>query len=397
MSSKCILPWISIETTPLGNVRPCCLYRDELPDIDLKTHTLQEAFDSKAMRDLRRSFRRGEKPDGCRNCWREEDAGKKSKREYMLEKFKDEPVDYSTNSGNELVFIDLKLGNICNLKCRICGSWSSSKWAKEELDYEPDNKDHVARDWLKKGQWPRKSPGFWENMDELLPQIKYFEFTGGEPWMIKEHFELLQRAVDKGYAKDIDIHYNTNTTQFPKDPTIWKHFKHVQIAFSVDNTEERFEYERYGAKWRTSNTNIKKVHALRDEGYPITTQLCCTWNIQNIYYLDEILTWAETMNFDSIHFNLMHDPWEFSLARTPVQARSPLMLYLQKQQIKHNKYKDDIIALKKMVITARDNEQSIEPEHGTALHNKLRQTDLYRNQNFAESHPKIAKVIGYEL
>ncbi len=397
MSSKCILPWISIETTPLGNVRPCCLYRDELPDIDLKTHTLQEAFDSKAMRDLRRSFRRGEKPDGCRNCWREEDAGKKSKREYMLEKFKDEPVDYSTNSGNELVFIDLKLGNICNLKCRICGSWSSSKWAKEELDYEPDNKDHVARDWLKRGQWPRKSPGFWENMDELLPQIKYFEFTGGEPWMIKEHFALLERAVDKGYAKDIDIHYNTDTTQFPKDPTIWKHFKHVQIAFSVDNTEERFEYERYGAKWRTSNTNIKKVHALRDEGYPITTQLCCTWNIQNIYYLDEILTWAETMNFDSIHFNLMHDPWEFSLARTPVQARSPLMLYLQKQQIKHNKYKDDIIALKKMVITARDNEQSSDPEHGTALHNKLRQTDLYRNQNFAESHPKIAKVIGYEL
>ena len=60
MSSKCILPWISIETTPLGNVRPCCLYRDELPDIDLKTHTLQEAFDSKAMRDLRRSFRRGD-------------------------------------------------------------------------------------------------------------------------------------------------------------------------------------------------------------------------------------------------------------------------------------------------------------------------------------------------
>ena len=395
MSAKCILPWISIETTPLGNVRPCCLYRDELPGIDLKTHTLQEAFDSKAMRDLRRSFRRGEKPDGCRNCWREEDAGKKSKREYMLEKFKDEPVDYSTNSGNDLVFIDLKLGNICNLKCRICGSWSSSKWAQEELDYEPDNKDHVARDWLKRGQWPRKSPDFWANMDELLPQIKYFEFTGGEPWMIKQHFELLQRAVDRGLAKDIDVHYNTNTTQFPKDPTIWQHFKHVQIAFSVDNTEERFEYERYGAKWRTANTNIRKVHALREDGYPISTQLCCTWNVQNIYYLDEILTWADTMDFNSIHFNLMHDPWEFSLSRIPQGARSPVMLYLQKQQIKHSKYKDDIIALKQMVVNANMDEKT--PEDGIALHNKLRQTDLYRNQNFAKSHSKIAQVIGYEL
>jgi MoaA/NifB/PqqE/SkfB family radical SAM enzyme len=394
---KCILPWISIETTPMGTARPCCLYTDEIPEIDLSKHTLEDAFNSKAMRDLRRSFRRGEKPDGCRNCWREEDAGKKSKREYMLEKFKHIDVDYKDNNGNELVFLDLKLGNICNLKCRICGSWSSSKWAKEELDYSNDPDNHIARKWLKDGQWPRKSKSFWEQLDEILPQIKYFEFTGGEPWMIKEHFALLQRAVDKGYAKDIDIHYNTNTTQFPKDPTIWKHFKHVQIAFSVDNTEERFEYERYGAKWRTSNNNIKKVHALRDEGYPITTQLCCTWNIQNIYYLDEILTWAETMNFNSIHFNLMHDPWEFSLARTPAQARSPIMLYLQKQQIKHNNYKDDIIALKKMVINAKYNEQSTDPIDGTALHNKLRQTDLYRNQNFAESHSKIAKVLGYEL
>ena len=120
--------------------------------------------------------------------------------------------------------------------------------------------------------------------------------------MIKEHFDLLRRAVDKGHAENIDVHYNTNTTQYPKDPTIWKHFKHVQIAFSVDNTEERFEYERFGANWKTSNRNIKKVHKLREQGYPITTQLCCTWNIQNIMYLDEILIWAKGMNFNSIPF-----------------------------------------------------------------------------------------------
>ena len=392
---KCILPWISIETTPLGTTRPCCLYTQELPDINLKTHTLEDAFNSKSMRDLRRKFRRGERPAGCRNCWREEDAGKKSKRQYMLEKFKDVDVTYNDNNGEKLIFLDLKLGNICNLKCRICGSWSSSKWAKEELDYVDDSSNHIARTWLKQGRWPRESAAFWENLDELLPQIKYFEFTGGEPWMIQEHFDLLQRAVDRNIAKDIDIHYNTNTTQFPKDPTIWQHFKHVQIAFSVDNTEERFEYERYGAKWKTANTNIKKVHALRDEGYPITTQLCCTWNVQNIYYLDEILTWADTMDFNSIHFNLMHDPWEFSLSCIPHGARSPVMLYLQKQQIKHSRYKNDIVALKQMVVNAQMGEET--PEDGTALHTKLRQTDLYRNQNFATSHPKIAKAIGYEL
>jgi organic radical activating enzyme len=391
---KCILPWISIETTPMGTMRPCCLTTNGIPDMNLKTHTLQDGFTSEYMQNLRAAFRDGKEPGQCRNCWIEEGAGKKSKRQHMLEKFKHVQVDWdNVETGHELQFLDLKLGNICNLKCRICGSWSSSKWAKEEIDYVADQipaKDHAATQWLKDGQWPRKSKTFWDNMDELLPQIKYFEFTGGEPWMIKQHFDLLQRAVDRGYAKDIDIHYNTNATQYPKDPTIWQHFKHVQIAFSVDNTGKRFEYERYGAKWRTANNNIKKVNALRDDGYPITTQLCVTWNLQNVYYMDEVLTWAETMNFDSVHFNLMHDPWEFSIVNTPMQAKSPLMLYLQKCQVKWTKYAQDIHSIKEIVVQSRH-------EDAEGLHKKLRLTDLYRNQNFAESHAKMAKVIQYEL
>lgn len=387
---KCILPWISIETTPLGGVRPCCLYTEELPDINLKTTTLEDAFQSKGMRDLRRSFRRGEKPAGCERCWLEEDNGKKSKRQYMLEKFKDIDVTYENNTGTSLEFIDLKLGNICNLKCRICGTWSSSKWAKEEMDYSDDPKNHIARQWLKDGRWPRESAEFWENLDSLLGQIKYFEFTGGEPWMIKEHFQLLQRAVDKGVANNIDIHYNTNGTQYPKEHTVWKKFKHVQIAFSVDNTGERFEYERYGAKWRTVNTNIKRVHRLREEGYPISTQLCTTWNVQNIFYLDEILVWAKQQNFDSIHFNLMHDPWEMAISNMPQSAKSELMLYLQKCRVVHADYADDINALQQIVMRSKQ-------EDATDLHNKLRRTDLYRNQNFATSHSKMAKAIEYTL
>src|SRR6056300_1505100 len=395
-SNVCPLPWTHLEVDVNGGASPCCLYKGSVPDVKVYEQSLKSIQDTEYMQTLREQFRNGERPTGCANCWAEEDAGKTSKRQNSLYKMKKSLEDCTPNSEPTLKFIDFKLGNICNLKCRICGSWSSSKWAQEELDYSNDPDNHIARKWLRDGQWPRKSKEFWTQLDEILPQVKYFEFTGGEPWMIKQHFEMLQRAVDRGLAQDIDIHYNTNTTQFPKDPTIWRHFKHVQIAFSVDNTEERFEYERYGAKWKTANTNIKKVHALRDQGYPITTQLCCTWHVQNIYYLDEILTWANTMNFNSIHFNLIHDPWEFSLSCIPQGARSPVMLYLQKQQIKHSKYKDDIIALKQMVVNSNMNDIN-GVESGEALHKKLRQTDLYRNQNFAKSHSKIAKVIGYEL
>lgn len=389
--SICILPWISIETTPTGKVRPCCLYTQELKGVDLNTHTLQEAFENDNMVGLRQQFVDGRKPQGCERCWIEEDAGKKSKRQFMLEKFKHEPVDYANLQGGKLKFLDLKLGNICNLKCRICGTWSSSSWGKEEIDYySPDGGGEDQRNWLKQGQWPRRNKGFWEQMDELLPDVKFFEFTGGEPLMIQEHFRILERAVELGFAKDIDIHYNTNTSQFPKQYELWKHFKHVQIAFSVDNTGDRFEYERYGAKWDTANINIGKINDLRDSGYPISTQLCCTWNIQNIYYFDEIITWAETMNFNDIHFNLMHDPWEYSISHTPKQMKSPLMIYLQKQQIKWSKYKNEIESLKNLVVGS----EQVDTE---MLHLKIRRTDLYRNQNFAHTHPKTAEAIGYAL
>ena len=386
--SNCILPWISLETTPLGGARPCCLYTEELPNIDLTTQTLDDAFNSKEMQDLRRSFRNDEKPDGCERCWMEEKAGKKSKREYMLEKFKDVKVDYDSDTSDTLQFLDLKLGNICNLKCRICGSWSSSKWAQEEIAQY--GKENIATEWLSKGSWPRRSKKFWEHIDTILPTIKYFEFTGGEPFLIKQHFDLLQRAVDKEYSNEIDIHYNTNGTQFPKQYEVWKTFKHVQIAFSIDNVGERFEYERDGASWSNVNENIKKFLKLKEQGYPFSFQICVTWNIQNIYYMKELLQWAETSGISDIHFNLMHDPEEFSLSKIPYSSKSRVMLELQKTQVMFPKYADKIIPIKKIVTDMQGGSD------GEALRLKLRNTDLWRGVSFANTHPEMARLIRYE-
>jgi len=379
--NKCIIPWISLETTPLGGLRPCCLYKDEIPNVNLRTHTLEEVFAGEYMQDLRAEFESGEKPSACERCWAEENAGKKSKREYMLEKFKHMPFE------ENLVFLDLKLGNICNLKCRICGEWSSSKWAQEKV--EQFGNDHLAKQWLKDGQWPRKNPGFWDNLDSLLPNIKYFEFTGGEPFLIKQHFDLLQRAVDLGYAKDIDIHYNTNGTQFPKQHEVWKHFKHVQIAFSIDNTEKRFEYERYGAKWSTVNNNIKRFLKMRDEGYPFSLQLCITWNLQNTYYMQKILTWAKQSGIDDIHFNLMHDPEEYNLQNVPRNAQAEFMHALDKALVMHGDYANQIRSIKKFLLM----DPKIESEQ---IVEKIRVTDNHRGISFADTHSEVAALIGYD-
>ena len=393
----CMLPWVSIEASPTGSARPCCLARESIPGIDLRKDTLEDAYKSVYMQDLRKQFRAGEKPTTCKLCWDEEAAGRASKRINSQSRLKEmyQSVDWYNDSPNQLWFVDLKLGNICNLKCRICGSWSSSKWAAEEMDYLPkgaNKKEHIAYTWLKQGKWPEESPGFWENLKTLLPHIKYFEFTGGEPWLIQEHWELLQYAADNGYSKNIDIHYNTNATQKLGPHTmVWDKFGRVDIAFSVDNVGERFEYERYGAKWNEANEIIDSVHWTKSVDTPnITTQLCFTINVQNVYYIDELLDWAETKKFDSIYFNMLHSPDHMSIQQMTPAATDLVLNKLKTTFWKSSKYQQEIDNVIKFIENGAGSD-------GSEFLRKMKQTDTYRKQNFMDTHTEIAKAMGYDL
>lgn len=394
-----MLPWMSIETSPLGTARPCCLSREEITDeygekYDLKTTDLETVYKSQYMQDMRKALRNGEKPEACKLCWDEEDAGRTSKRINSRIRLKElyDKVDWYNDTPDQLWFVDLKLGNICNLKCRICGSWSSSKWAQEELDYMPpefEKKKHIAYTWLKQGAWPRQTEVFWENLKEMLPQIKYFEFTGGEPWMIQEHIELLKYAVSTGDSKHIDIHYNTNATQWPEDLVeIWKYFGRVDIAFSVDNVGERFEYERYGADWNTANDIIDAVHSLRKEHHNITTQLCFTVNVQNVYYLDELLDWADTKGFDSVYFNMMHSPDHMSIQFMTPEAKSLVINKLDNIDTTNTYYQKELTQIVKFIENGNGS-------NGAEFLKRMKQTDAYRNQSFLDTHYEIARAMGY--
>lgn len=392
-----MLPWVSIETSPIGTARPCCLAIDEItkPDgtkYDLNETNLTEIYKSEYMQQLRQQFRQGAKPATCNRCWDEEASGRTSKRQHSQIRLKHlvDKVDYANDLPDQLWFVDLKLGNICNLKCRICGSWSSSNWAIEEIAYLPgiDKKQHLAYKYLKQGMWPRKTQTFWDNMRELIPNIEYMEFTGGEPFMIEEHFELLRFAVKTGHAKHIDIHYNTNGTQWPGAEDVWKEFRLVEVAFSVDNVGSRFEYERYGAKWDEVNANIDRFHALRDSSKKFWTQLCLTVNIQNIYYLDELINWATTKNFNNVYFNMLHSPDHMSIANLTPHAKTMIIKKLDNANVP-SQYKLELMRIKKYILNSKGSD-------GREFLEKMQRTDAYRKQNFKDTHLEIAKAMGYE-
>jgi len=343
------------------------------------------------MRELRQQFLDGQQPDTCRKCWQEESAGRTSKRMHTLDRLKHMLPDGSwTDRARPLMFLDLKLGNICNLKCRICGSWSSSTYAVEEIshDHGLDPKKSFHYVMLKEGRWPKESAVFWSELDRNLDAIRYLEFTGGEPFMIEEHFEFLQRLVQSGHANQIEIHYNTNGTQWPEQAeSIWPHFKLVEIAFSIDDVGARFEYQRSGAQWNGVCNNIERFRQLRDRYNNIQLQVCCTVNVFNVFYLPTVAGWIDQQGFDFVYWNIMHDAEYFSVRSLPESAKTIIAEHLRSALVPARTQREF-----DNVITFMRRGSSLD---GSRMRQEIARVDQRREQNLCDVAPELAEIIEY--
>jgi hypothetical protein len=367
-SNMCPLPWTHLEVDVNGSASPCCLYKGTIENYKVYETDLKTIQHSVYMESLRQQFRNGEKPAGCTNCWQEEDAGKTSKRQNSLYKMKHSLQDWTPNSEPTLRFIDFKLGNVCNLKCRICGSWSSSKWAQEEIDYGPNP---LAKQQLRDGGWPKRHPEFFDDIKPVLADVEYFEFTGGEPFMIHNHFKMLEHCVEQGYSKKQDIHYNTNGTQLPDQRIfdLWREFKHVEIAFSIDDVGERFEYQRHPANWQAVNANLQEFKKRAPAS--VDFQICSTINIFNIFSLAELIYWVRQFDPKFFYVNTCFDPECFNIQTLPPQIK-------RIATDRYHKIEDF-----RGIIDYMNAEDRYSDEIQTERIKRIHQADLYRGENFA--------------
>jgi len=395
----CILPWVSIEASPVGTVRPCCLADDEILDnagnkFELSTANFADIQNSNHMRSLREQFLASKQPQTCRKCWNEERGGRTSKRMHTLNRLKHSIADTEwTADAKPLMFLDLKLGNICNLKCRICGSWSSSQFAAEEINQLPreEQKSSHAYQMLRAGAWPRENAQFWQQIDSVLTDIRYIEFTGGEPFMIDEHFDMLQGIIDRGTADQVEIHYNTNGTQWPKrGEAIWRHFKTVEIAFSIDDIGERFEYQRSNANWQEVCANLDRFRDLKECHKNIVLQICTTVNVFNVRYLDQVAQWIDQNkeSFNFVYWNMMHDAWYFSIATLPDAAKAAITEHLRGADVP-SQYREEFDRIVDFMNTGASTD-------GFMLRMKIADLDRKRNQNMRQVASEFADLIDYQ-
>ena len=291
----CIMPWVHLHTWPNGNVYPCCLAKSQYPLGNLKENTLEEIWNSQDLKKIRVELLNGEKPDVCTRCYMQEDAGSPSFRigsnnlwEHHIDNAVQKTGEDGTNNDFKLNYWDFRFSNVCNLKCRMCGPELSSSLYDEQIKLYGSSTTPKAL--INSNETSKEDMMIY--VDRFINDVEEIYFAGGEPFIMEEHYIILEKLIAAGNTK-CRIRYNTNFTnlKFKKWDLIklWKPFikddiDNVKIYASLDGIEEVAEYSRKNTKWSTIENNIKII---QNAGMNIWTST--TTNIFNIFHLPKFV------------------------------------------------------------------------------------------------------------
>ncbi len=316
MASKsfCPLPWKHLATHPHGSITLCCeseqigrqsesYDKNELIITDkgreYKTlHTTDYDFNkihnSESFRQVRLDMLNGKRPSVCNKCWDSEDVGNTSKRLHELNRLEytlEDAISETKQDGSidvDYEFIELRLGNHCNLICRTCNPVSSSRWNKEWKLIGGGNS--IPQPLF---NWPLDEK-FWDKLTEHSSKLRHVYINGGEPLLIDKHLKWLEYLVENDIAKNVALTYSTNTTVTGETyKEVWPHFKNVDFMLSIDCLEKRNEFMRYPSKWEKTLDGAQWFIDYANKHNNIITSICQTNSLINVYYHKEFYEYWE--------------------------------------------------------------------------------------------------------
>jgi hypothetical protein len=310
--SFCTLPWLHRFTNEEGYHKLCCVSggpSSHLHDAAGKPLHISQGLTDAALlnspdlKQIRLAMLRGEWPEACERCQRDEAASAASMRNHMNDRFGVWTGDLlsMTRSDGTLErpavrYADIRLGNVCNLTCRMCGPQSSRLWADHYNAVQPRQYrlKSSALKTFRDENWVKRQPVQWL-IEQCLPTVESLHFAGGEPLIIPEMVELLEACIQSSRAGQIALSYNTNLTVLPKKVTdLWPHFRSVSLVCSIDGFGRLNDYIRRPSNWSDIERNLESVDRnfkTWNMGYVICS---ATVQIYNILQLGELFDYVAT-------------------------------------------------------------------------------------------------------
>jgi sulfatase maturation enzyme AslB (radical SAM superfamily) len=387
-----------------------------------------EARNAELLKDVRVSMMKGEWHPECERCRQEETNGIRSRREYENEDWGKWFGDISLENmlpitqedgtidteKQDVEFIDIRYGNFCNLKCRMCGPTDSHSWYEDHVKltgrtHYKDTHEKIELSKNDKGRWStsqydwfQQNDVYWDNFEKYAPYSKKIYIVGGEPLIIDEHTESLERLVASGRAGKVRLEYNTNLTMVPtKLIKLWEQFKQVRIGVSIDGVGDVFDYQRTPAKWSSVYRNMQR---LEEADVNLKAWYAFTVTPYNVFHFPEFMRWKlEESGLDSynpvtgprpiVTHHMCHSPKYYNVKVLPPELKQQVVEHYDtfRLWIQSTDYNDHIKqsfeklldGVQKFMLSEDYSEQWL-PE----FVNTTRRLDEIRNQNVLDIVPQ---------
>ena len=302
----CLHPFTGLATREDGAIKVCCRSQ---PIGWIQDETLESAWNNKNMLRVREQVLNNEIPAECVPCFDLEAQGVESLRQrHIRDSFPDARINLYPDALDKLnddytmpfefPTIEIKINNLCNLKCRMCNPLDSTQWKDwEQVEQFYEEEGNYLVDAVRKLGLTRApyiglfedSVEFWSNLEKLLPYFRRIEFAGGEPLMDPSHYRILDMLAP--YGKNIEIKYATNgtVTGIKGGRTIhdyWPKFKNVVVNVSIDGLHDVYEYIRGNGKFEEVEENVKIFKSFPNVKYVVGA---CTVQAGNVLQLPQII------------------------------------------------------------------------------------------------------------
>lgn len=336
---------------------------------------LADVWNSPEHLELKKCVETDTRIPGCRACYSAEDAGIESRRQGSKKLYEEYHKDTNTELSGP-TGIDYSVGNLCNLKCVICGPQNSSQWIPDFQKLHPTF-DITPFQYKKNEQLEITDP-------DLLQNIKNVHFHGGgEPLLSENHVRLLQKIQEVKGLSDVRVFYNTNGTQTVSDEILqlWEKCRLIELYFSIDDVGTRFDYQRTGANWNKVVDNMNWFYANMPHNHMFNIN--CTWSYLNFFYLNEVWDWWNE-NFSS---NRYGDPTNLIFQKATDDFE---LNHLSK--ISHETLQNKFQGYNELLVLTQSLKTSNQP-HDTFWKN-ISALDRIRSTDFRALNPEWSKLIS---
>ena len=305
----CVNMWSHLHVNTQLEILPCCLARQDLPLGSLEKNTVDEIVNSEHAKSIRLKMLANQPCVECEVCYRLEDDTGTSRRIRGNSKCQDKIPELIalTNPDGSLkkfnpISTDIRLNNICNLKCRTCDGLSSSQLAVEEKKLfnnvvnfnkipTTKNREHVL-----------------SLIIDYFQSVKRIYFAGGEPLIIKEHYDILDYLINNNKT-NVPIYYTTNFTNLAfKDKNVldyWKKFENITIGASLDGHGEILQYVRHGTKWQDIEKNLRDLKSQCSHVKFTVTSTVSILSAESIIELQQMWHNQGILSIDMFEIHLM--------------------------------------------------------------------------------------------